>query len=142
MMNDCYKRTFNVLLVEDNDDHALLITEALMCGEVLVKVERVAEGSEALARIATGRAPDAILLDLNMPGVNGHEVLEAIKSDPLLRMIPVVVLTTSLHHDDMKRAYRNHANSYLHKSFDEDSFYQLLDQFTKYWSSVNRINLS
>lgn len=141
MMNGRLKRAFRVLLVEDNDDHALLITESLMLGDVPVVVERVAEGGEALARIANGRAPDAILLDLNMPGVNGHEVLEAVKSDAASRMIPVVILTTSLHHDDMKRAYRNHANSYLHKSFDGDSIEQVLNQFTKYWGEINRIHL-
>jgi CheY-like chemotaxis protein len=136
-MNGRFKRAFKVLLVEDNDDHALLITESLMLSEFPVEVERASEGGEALAWIASGGMPDAILLDLNMPGVNGHEVLEAIKNDASLRMIPVVILTTSLHHDDMKRAYRNHANSYLHKSFDGDSIEKVLDQFTKYWGEVN-----
>ena len=141
-MNSPLKRPFRVLLVEDNDDHALLIEESLMLGETPVVVDRVSEGGAALARIANGRAPDAILLDLNMPGINGHEVLEAVKSDATLRMIPVVILTTSLHHDDMRRAYRNHANSYLHKSFDGDSIEKILDQFVKYWGGANCIHLS
>lgn len=141
-MNGQLKRAFRVLLVEDNDDHALLIEESLMLGEMPVAVERVAEGGAALERIANGRAPDAILLDLNMPGLNGHEVLEALKSDASSRMIPVVILTTSLHHDDMKRAYRNHANSYLHKSFDGDSIEKILDQFVKYWGGVNRMHVN
>ncbi len=141
-MNGRLKRAFRVLLVEDNDDHALLIEESLMLGEMPVVVDRVSEGGEALARLATGRAPDAILLDLNMPGINGHEVLEAIKSDTTSRMIPVVILTTSLHHEDMTRAYRNHANSYLHKSFDGDSIEKILNQFTKYWGGVNCFHAS
>lgn len=141
-MNGRFKRAFRVLLVEDNDDHALLITESLMLGDFPVEVERVPDGAKALALLASGRTPDAILLDLNMPGVNGHEVLEAIKSDVTSRMIPVVILTTSLHHDDMKRAYRNHANSYLHKSFDGDSIEKILDQFTKYWGGINCMHLN
>lgn len=141
-MGHVYKPPFRVLLVEDNDDHALLIMESLLLSEVEVNVERARDGAEALACISESRLPDAILLDLNMPGVGGHEVLETLKADPALRAIPVVVLTTSLHHDDVTRAYRNNANSFLQKSFEGDSMERTLDQFLRYWGSCNQVGHS
>ena len=90
-----------LLLVEDNDDHALLAELALseqVPGSVL---ERVKDGPAALRRLghaapqSDGPAPDVVVLDLNLPGLSGHEVLRAIKSDPRLRAMPVVVLSTS-----------------------------------------------
>jgi CheY-like chemotaxis protein len=132
------KPPFRVLLVEDNDDHALLITESLLLSEMEVTIERACDGAEALARITASRPPDAILLDLNMPGIGGHEVLETLKADPDLWAIPVVVLTTSLHHNGVNRAYRNNVNSFLQKSFEGDLMERTLDQFIRYWGGCNR----
>lgn len=114
-------RTLELLLIEDNPGDVRLLEEAF--GELHANINiRVAkdgvEAMEVLTKSQEGKPawrPDLILLDLNLPKVSGHDVLAQIKTDPKLRWIPVIVLTSSRAESDIRRAYESHANAYLRK---------------------------
>lgn len=132
------------LLVEDDEDHAYLVGRSLANNHVVNRITRVRDGAEALDFLF-GRAPyesrvlpDAILLDLKLPKVDGHEVLRQIKSDARLSMIPVVVLTTSAAESDRTRAYQERANSYLVKPLDFESFRRMANDLNLYWGVWNQ----
>ncbi len=109
---------WTVLLAEDNDDHALLIEMALGRASGLpVDVHRARNGDEAID-LVQNLTPDLILLDLKMPGRSGHEVLEAIKGDDVLRRIPVAVLTSSDRDEDVARSYGLGGNHFITKPED------------------------
>ncbi len=133
------------LLVEDDDDHAELVQMALAENRGANIVDRVSGGEEALAYLRqvgafTGKPrPDIVLLDLKLPKVDGHEVLEQIKTDESLRSIPVVVLTTSQAEADKAKAYYNHANSYLVKPVDFEKFQQMAKDLNLYWGVWNQV---
>jgi CheY-like chemotaxis protein len=132
------------LLVEDDEDHAHLVSHHLQRCDQRNQVECVRDGHSALAYLrgegefARALRPDLILLDLKLPKLDGHEVLAAIKQDPALRSIPVVVLTTSGAQADRSRAYHSHANSYLVKPLDCQQFRQLLEALCRYWRDWNQ----
>ena len=112
-------RPMRILVVEDDDDHAELILHVLGEHHPGHRIERVADGAEAMAyleRHRNGSRPDLVLLDLKLPRVTGLEVLERIKSDDVLRVVPVVILTTSAAEADRARAYAAHGNSYVVKT--------------------------
>ncbi|MFG1807018.1 response regulator [Streptomyces sp. NPDC049040] len=128
------RRAYNVLLVEDDPADALLIEEALTEGGVARAIGRADDGIEALEylRDAEQPRPDLIVLDLNMPRMNGRELLAVLKEDADLCTIPVVVLTTSATPDDVSAAYQRHANAYVTKPVNLDDFLQSvrsIDQF-------------
>lgn len=131
------------LLVEDDEGHASLVQLALAEHHIANAVDWVHTGDDALAYLrGTGRyadrpRPDVVLLDLKLPGMSGHELLSAIKSDDGLRAIPVVVLTTSSDENDRARAYRAHANSYLVKPIDFHEFHRMVRDLERYWSVWN-----
>lgn len=137
-------RQLRVLLVEDDDDHADLLGRQLRAQKVVGGVDRVADGVEGLAYLrgegayAGQSRPDAVVLDLNMPRMNGHEFLAAVKNDPKLRMIPVIVLTTSDAESDRLRAYAQHANSYLVKPVAFGRFEALARDLSLYWGVWNQ----
>ncbi|MFD3524840.1 response regulator [Streptomyces sp. NPDC058653] len=117
-------RPYNVLLVEDDPADALLIEDALIergMGRSIAKVPDGLAALEYLRDSANGR-PDLIILDLNMPRMNGRELLAALKKDEVLGSIPVVVLTTSAAPDDIADAYRQHANAYVAKPINLTEF--------------------
>jgi CheY-like chemotaxis protein len=132
------------LLVEDNNAHAKLVTLQLSDPHANVIVDRVTDGAEALdylyrrGRFADRERPDVVLLDLKLPKVDGHEVLRQVKSDENLKLIPVVVLTTSTAEVDKGKAYANHANSYITKPLNFDDFQDMMDSLKHYWSSWNQ----
>jgi CheY-like chemotaxis protein len=103
------------------------------------------DGVEALAflrregRYAEAKTPDLILLDLNLPRKSGREVLAEIKGDEQLRMIPVVVLTTSADEQDIARAYSNHANCYLTKPVDLDQFLRVVHSIENFWLTLVKL---
>src|SRR4051794_2719917 len=106
----------------------MMIEEALGSARVPPRVHRVADGGQALdylqrnGQYASAERPDLVLLDLNMPRMSGHEVLLRVKSDSALKAIPVVVLTTSEAGQDILSCYQHHANAYVTKPMDLDSF--------------------
>lgn len=132
------------LLVEDDDDHAELVQMALANNRVANEVERVKDGAEAMDYLrqsgdfAGKPRPDIVLLDLKLPKIDGHEVLQQLKVDESLRNIPVVVLTTSQAEADKAKAYYNHANSYLTKPVDFDRFQQMVSDLKLYWGMWNQ----
>lgn len=114
----------DILLVEDDPADAMLIEGALLERGVAREVTQVADGVAALdyLRAPERTRPDLIVLDLNMPRMNGRELLAVLKEDDDLKIIPVVVLTTSGAPDDVVTAYRHHANAYITKPVNLDDF--------------------
>ena len=138
-------RTIEILLVEDNPGDVRLTLEAFKEGKVVNNLTVVNDGVEALAylrregRHAEATVPDLILLDLNLPKMDGREVLARIKSDDALKIIPVVVLTTSQAEEDVLRAYRLSANCYVTKPVDLHQFNRIVQAVEEFWLSVVRL---
>lgn len=135
-----------VMLVEDNIDHAELVIRTLEEHRIANIVRHFLDGQSALdyllrrgeyAEATESPRPHVILLDLRLPRVDGIDVLKAIKENPDLKNIPVVVLTTSEAEKDVAKAYYNHANSYLVKPVGFEDFKQLMDDLGFYWLGWN-----
>jgi CheY-like chemotaxis protein len=135
-----------LMLVEDNPDDVLLVRRAL--GKLAAPVRLVtAEHGDAAIEYLDGTGafsdrqahplPDLVLLDLKLPRRSGHEVLAWVRQQPVLEGLPVVVLTSSIEEDDVRRAYRSHANSYLRKPVALEELAALLDQVHTYWMRTN-----
>jgi two-component system response regulator len=138
---DSPARPIDVLLVEDDEGDVLMTREALAEGKILNRLHVVGDGVEALGflRAEDGVRPDLILLDLNLPKVDGRAVLEEIKADERLRRIPVVVLTTSEAEEDVLRSYDLHANAYVSKPVDFEQFVRVIRQIDDFFISVVRL---
>ena len=138
-------RTIEILLVEDNPGDARLTREAFNEGRLLNNLTVVGDGVEALAYLrqqgqyAKSVRPDLVLLDLNLPKKDGREVLAEIKEDEQLKMIPVVVLTTSAAQEDVARAYGSHANCYITKPVDLDQFLRVAQSIENFWLTLVRL---
>ena len=145
MMAPSGNEPIEVLLVEDNPGDVRLTREVLKDGRIRNTLNVVADGVEALAFLrkegvyADAKAQDLILLDLNLPKMDGREVLAAIKSDPALRKIPVVVLTTSAAEEDILKAYDLHANCYITKPVDLDQFNNVVHSIEDFWLSIVKL---
>ena len=135
-------RSLQILVVDDDDADALMISEALEATDNHATVERVADGREALdylrrkGRFSEAHRPDLILLDLNMPRMDGRETLAAIKGDEELKAIPVVILTTSGATPDIVSSYQHRANAYVTKPFGLDDFEQTVRQINRFYREV------
>lgn len=134
-----------ILLVEDSPEDYETTERAFRRVGLSNPIVRCADGDEALdflrrrgryANPASSPRPGVILLDLNLPGTDGREVLAEIKSDPQLRQIPVVVLTTSSDDRDIEACYRAGANSYIQKPVDIDGFMKAIECLNDYWFEV------
>jgi CheY-like chemotaxis protein len=138
-------RPIEVLLVEDDPGDVLLTREAFEHQKVHNRLHVVNNGEDAINFVRQQGAfvdapvPDLVLLDLNLPGMHGREVLTAIKEDPALRMIPVVVLTTSEAEEDVLRSYLLHANAYVTKPVDFDRFMAVVRAIDDFFVSVVRL---
>ncbi len=134
-----------ILLVEDNEDHAELTIDALRQGKIHNRITHVADGVEAMAylrregKYANARRPDMILLDLHMPRKNGREVLEEVKSDPELRRIPVVMLTSCADEKEILGVYDRHVNSYIIKPVDLEQFQRAVMSIEDFWFTVVKL---
>jgi chemotaxis family two-component system response regulator Rcp1 len=133
-----------ILLIEDNAPDVRLTTEALRHGKARVDLTVARDGVEALEvlRPAGGiRAPlpDLILLDLNLPRKDGREVLKAVKSDPALVHIPIIILTTSSADRDVLESYRLGANAYVVKPVDRDRFFAVVEAIHQFWMGAVRL---
>ena len=135
----------NVLLVEDNQDDVELTLEALRDSRVHMNIHVVENGLAAIAFLrgegayAEKPRPDLILLDLNLPVMDGREVLKAMRDDPHLTDIPVVVLTTSEAEEDIMNAYKLHANCYITKPVDFLQFTQIIQQIEGFWLQLVKL---
>ena len=134
-----------VLLVEDDPGDVLMTQEAFEEHKVRNNLAVVNDGTDAIAYLrregqyADAPRPDLILLDLNLPRVDGRQVLQAIKEDPDLRRIPVVVLTTSQADEDILRSYKLHANAYVTKPVDFERFIAVVRQIDEFFVQVVRL---
>ena len=138
-------RQIEVLLVEDDPGDVLMTKEAFEDYKIQNTLHVVNDGVEAMdflrrqGEYADAPRPDLVLLDLNLPRMDGREVLQAIKSDPELASIPVVVLTTSEAEEDVLRSYSLHANAYVTKPVDFERFIQVVRQIDDFFVSVVRL---
>ncbi|MFC5471290.1 response regulator [Cohnella suwonensis] len=134
-----------ILLVEDNPGDIRLIVEVLKEGKVQNCLHVVEDGEQALAYLRRqgeyekSIKPDVILLDLNLPKIDGHGVLEAIKKDDSLKHIPVIVLTTSEADQDILKAYNLHANCYIRKPVNLDEFLTVVRSIENFWLSIVKL---
>lgn len=135
----------DVLLVEDDDGDVLMTREAFEHHKIRNKLHVVQDGEEALQFLhregpyADAPRPGLILLDLNLPRRDGREVLAELKADPELRVIPVVVLTTSEAEEDILRSYTLHANAYVSKPVDFDRFIDVIRQIDDFFVTVVKL---
>lgn len=131
-----------VLVVEDNETDLLIIQEAFDDTQWKPTVVTARNGEDAMKRLRRGAGfeneplPDLILLDINMPRKNGHDVLAEIKQDRTLLQIPVIILTTSTADSDVAQAYANHANSYIRKPVDFEEFEDVIAAIEKFWADT------
>jgi CheY-like chemotaxis protein len=138
-------RTIDVLLVEDDPGDVLMTQEAFADYKVHNRLHVVTNGVDAMAFLnkeggyAEAPTPDLVLLDLNLPRMDGRQVLAAIKGDERLRSIPVVVLTTSEAEEDVLRSYTLHANAYVTKPVDFERFIDVVRQIDDFFVSVVRL---
>ena len=134
-----------ILLVEDNEDDIILIEEAFAGARMMNVINNVRDGEAALAYLRregpykNAVRPGLILLDINMPKMNGFEVLEAIKANPQLQPLPVIILTTSEREEDVVRSYVYGACSYIRKPVSLEQFIDVVKQFEVYWTLVSRV---
>lgn len=141
-------RKFVILLAEDDRDDVFFATDALNDANINHDLRRVADGDELMdylygragfASLGAAPRPDLILMDLNMPGKDGREALEEIKSDPRLRQIPVVVLSTSSDTFDIADSYDRGANSYLVKPRDYRGWVEMMRAVDRFWFAQARL---
>ncbi|HTT74006.1 MAG TPA: response regulator [Thermoplasmata archaeon] len=128
-----------ILMAEDNAADARLVREVMAESKILNELHVVPDGVEAMAylrrqgKYAGAARPSLIFLDLNMPRKDGRQVLAEIKSDPDLKRIPVVVMTSSKAEEDIARAYDEHANCYVRKPIDFDQFHTVVKTISQFW---------
>jgi CheY-like chemotaxis protein len=139
------KPALDILVVDDNEDDVLLLQESMRDLSEVNVVHSVRDGDEAMAYLrregpyASAPRPGLVLLDINMPRMNGFEVLNKMKDDPRLRAIPVVMLTTSNRDADIETAYRCGACSFVTKPVSFDRLKLMAGHFVCYWTTVVRI---
>ena len=137
----------HLLLVEDSPQHVRLMQEALKDVNTSLKLHVAYDGVEAMGYLRhdgiddTPR-PDLILLDLNLPRMDGREVLAHIKSDDDLKTIPTVILTTSEMDADVMKSYQLHANAYLRKPLGWDAFVNMISALNNFWLSQSQSQLA
>ena len=133
-----------ILLVEDNQDDVALMLHALHNNRIRTPVVVAEDGEQALAKLLGAQnaqvqlAPALILLDLNLPKLNGLDVLRELRSNDSTRMVPVVILTSSLEESDRLQAYQSGANSYVRKPVDFEEFIAVAQQLGSYWLGLNQ----
>lgn len=137
-------KTIEILLVEDNPGDVRLTRELLREARILNQVTVAGDGEQAMSMLhgrhgAAPFRPDLILLDLNLPKKGGHEVLGEIKQDPELRMIPIVILTTSDAEKDIVRSYGQHANCYVVKPVDLGRFVDIVRSIENFWLTAVKL---
>ncbi|KAB0669450.1 response regulator [Oryzomonas sagensis] len=144
-MTPPYLKPAEILLVEDNPADVRLTMEVLKDAKLCNNISVVNDGVQALdflyrrGEYGAAARPDIILLDLNLPRLDGREVLERIKSDDNLKHIPVVVLTTSSAEQDILKSYALHANCYITKPVDLEQFTKVVTSIEEFWFSIVKL---
>jgi len=134
-----------ILLVEDQPADVRLTEEVFKAGKVANELHVAGDGEQAMRFLrregehAEAPRPDLVILDLNLPRMDGREVLQAIKSDDALKKIPVLVLTTSAAERDILQAYERHVNAYITKPIDLDDFVAVVRSIEEFWLSIVRL---
>ena len=132
-------KRFNILLVEDNQGDVLLTQEAFEESGSDSELFVVNDGQEAInflehiSPYSEAVTPDLIILDINLPKINGHEVLRYIKSNDNLKHIPVIMLTTSSSEKDISYSYTNYANCYITKPNDVTEYFKIIENVNQFW---------
>lgn len=135
----------HILLVEDNEGDIVLTMDAFDESKINTNISVVRNGQEALDflykrdRFTEEQKPDLILLDINIPIFNGHEVLKIIKQDTQLKKIPVIMLTTSSNTRDINLSYENHANSYVTKPIEMEDFIKAILKIEEFWLQLCKL---
>jgi len=138
-------KAVHILLVEDNEGDILLIKEAFEDAKMHVDLSVVKDGKEAMNfvdkqdRYVDADIPDLILLDINLPKKNGHEVLQYIKESEKLKHIPVIMLTTSSSERDINLSYNHYANCYIAKPIDVNDFLTIVATIENFWISIVKL---
>ncbi len=134
----------HILLVEDNEGDIILTLDAFEESKVKTKISVVKNGQDALDFLykkevfSQAERPDLILMDINIPIFNGHDVLKIIKEDESLKTIPVIMLTTSSNQKDINKAYKNHTNSYVTKPIEMDDFLKAILKIEEFWLQLSK----
>jgi CheY-like chemotaxis protein len=132
----------HILLVEDNEGDILLTREALKSGKITNELHVVKDGFEAIqylnkdGKYTVEPTPDLVLLDINLPKMNGQEVLSSMKVNEKLKHIPVIMLTTSSSETDILMSYRNHANCYISKPHDVTDYHEIVESIENFWMTL------
>ena len=138
-------KPIHILLIEDNDGDILLTTEALNEGKIANVLTVLKDGWEAIqyleqkGKYLTASYPDLILLDVNLPKMNGQEVLKQIKTNYKIKQIPVIMLTTSSSEKDVAESYQNYANCFITKPVDANNFLEVILSIENFWISVVKL---
>ena len=135
----------HILLVEDNEGDVYLVTEAFEESKIINKISVARDGREAIdfldkkGKYEREELPDLIILDVNLPKINGHEVLEYIKEKEGLKQIPVIMLSTSSAEKDILLSYKNHANCFITKPVDVNNFLKVISSIENFWISIVKL---
>ena len=139
-------KQIHILLVEDNEADIFITTEALEQKETVNKISVARDGVEAINFMERGalgaenqNLPDLVLLDINLPKKNGHEVLKYIKNSDRLRHVPVIMLSTSSAESDIRKAYANHANCFITKPVEIGDFFLMINAIENFWFSIVKL---
>lgn len=138
-------KSIHILLVEDNAGDILLTTEALEEGKITNKISVVKDGDEAInflikkGSYSATESPDLILLDINLPRKNGHEVLEYVRGSDAFKQIPVIMLTTPSSESDIIYSYRNFANCYITKPVDVNDCMEAVTKIEDFWINIVKL---
>jgi len=134
-----------ILLIEDNPGDVRLIQEAFKAAKVANEINSVVNGLDAMSFLrkegdfSSAHTPDLIILDLNLPGKDGREVLAEIKSDPALKKIPIVVLSSSSAMEDIVTSYELSANCYITKPIDVNEFFNVINKINDFWITIVKL---
>ncbi|HEU5054529.1 MAG TPA: response regulator [Hanamia sp.] len=139
------KKEINILMVEDNEGDIVLTVQALKEAKINNHINVVRDGEAAIqylnkeGRYLNAETPDLILLDINLPKINGIEVLEELKDNENLKVIPVVMLTTSDSEKDVFESYKKHANCYITKPVNFENFMEVIQKIKDFWIDIVRL---
>jgi chemotaxis family two-component system response regulator Rcp1 len=135
----------HILLVEDNEGDIVLTIEALKEARIYNTIDVISDGGEVLPFLKKegiykeAQTPDIIFLDINLPKLDGTEILSIIKNDKALKVIPVIMLTTSDAENDILKSYSNHANCYITKPVDMEKFIEVIHTIKSFWINIVKL---